>query len=51
MIGKQAAAQVPSAEHVVNIGIDGLNPDGFQKAVTPYLYWLMRGQRTRGVRK
>jgi predicted AlkP superfamily pyrophosphatase or phosphodiesterase len=42
VIGKQAAAQVPCAQYVVIIGIDGLSPDGIQKAATPYLHRLMK---------
>ena len=31
-----------SAEHVVVIGVDGLSPDGIQKAPTPHLHQLMK---------
>ena len=36
------AAQVPGARHVVVIGIDGLSPDGVQKAATPHFHQLMK---------
>src|SRR5271168_3442225 len=42
MIGDQAVAQVAGALHVVVIGVDGLSPDGIQKAATPHLHALMK---------
>ena len=42
LIGDESTAQVPGAEHVVVIGIDGLSPDGIRKAATPYFHQLMK---------
>jgi predicted AlkP superfamily pyrophosphatase or phosphodiesterase len=42
VIGNEAVAQVPGAEHVVVIGVDGLSPDGIRKAPTPHLHQLMK---------
>ncbi len=35
VLAQGAAAQVPLAEHVVVIGVDGLSPDGLRKAKVP----------------
>jgi predicted AlkP superfamily pyrophosphatase or phosphodiesterase len=40
--GVPAPAQVAGVEHMVIIGVDGLSPDGVQKATTPVLHRLMR---------
>jgi predicted AlkP superfamily pyrophosphatase or phosphodiesterase len=37
-----ATAQVQGARHVVIIGVDGLSPDGIQKAPTPVLHGMMK---------
>jgi predicted AlkP superfamily pyrophosphatase or phosphodiesterase len=41
-IGNEAAAQVPRAEHVVVIGVDGLSPNGVRVAPTPHLHQLIK---------
>jgi predicted AlkP superfamily pyrophosphatase or phosphodiesterase len=38
----EVAAQIPSAQHVVVTGVDGLSPDGIRKAATPQLHQLMK---------
>jgi arylsulfatase A-like enzyme len=40
--GDEAVAQVVVVQHVIVIGIDGLSPDGIQKAATPNLHQLMK---------
>ena len=40
--GSMATAQVPGARHVVIIGVDGLSPDGIQKATTPTLHRMIK---------
>ena len=40
--GNVATAQVPTARHVVIVGVDGLSPDGIRKAATPNLHRLMK---------
>ncbi len=40
--GDVATAQVPTARHVVIVGVDGLSPDGIRKAPTPNLHRLMK---------
>jgi len=37
----RAEGQVPVAAHVVVIGVDGLSPDGVEKAATPRLHAMM----------
>ena len=43
LLSTQALAQVPGVEHVVIIGVDGMSPDGVQKAHTPVMNRLIEG--------
>jgi predicted AlkP superfamily pyrophosphatase or phosphodiesterase len=42
IVGDKAVAHVAGALHVVVIGVDGLSPDGIQKAAIPHLHQLMK---------
>jgi predicted AlkP superfamily pyrophosphatase or phosphodiesterase len=42
VLGNKANAQVPGVGYVVVVGIDGLSPDGIQKAETPNLHQLIK---------
>ncbi|QHT69929.1 sulfatase-like hydrolase/transferase [Rhodocytophaga rosea] len=37
-----SAPQVPTIKHIVVIGVDGMSPDGVEKAATPYMDSLMK---------